>query len=75
MIKPGLYRVQMSNKDWILRHTSNPLPLLRNADKEEILKQLPDYFAKSKEPILVKIMDANGCEMDELEFKGISGNP
>lgn len=65
-----IYRVQYSDKSWILRHPNHPMPLIIHADKEEVIKQLPHYFRRSKEAVIVKILDDFGRVMEECEYGG-----
>lgn len=62
------YRVQLSNRDWILRHPEQPLAIIKHPDKEELLKQLPHYFKSIKQPVLVKILDDFGRIMEERTY-------
>ena len=70
-MKSNIYRVQMSAGDWILRHPEHPIALLKHTDKEELIKLLPFYFKRTKEPVTLKILSDFGVPMDELTFNTI----
>ena len=68
MMETYYYRVQLSANEWILRHPERPTIVIKHPDKEELLKQLPDYFKNNKKQVMVKILDDFGRIMEERTY-------
>ena len=63
-----VYRVQPYGNEFILRHPDRCLPVIQCKTQQEVIDKLPEYFAKSKVPCKVQIIDADGRFQHTLEF-------